>query len=174
MIGLHLLSLTSCVYIITTCLVVFSLASLSTSPSLTILLGLPAVSALQKMAEQIPFDIIADVLTKLGSSAIQQIGSAFGVAKELRKLTKKLTTIKGVLVDAEKRQEESDAVKAWLQRGGVARQVSDFFSSSNQLVFSFKMSSRVKNIKEEVDEIVKEMNLLNLVQGNIVSEGGGE
>ena len=41
-------------------------------------------------------------------------------------------------------------------------------TSSNQLVFSFKMSSRVKNIKEEVDEIVKEMNLLNLVQGNIV------
>ena len=142
------------------------------------------------MAEQILFNIIADVLTKLGSSSIQQIGSAFGVAKELTKLTKKLTTIKGVLVDAEKRQEESDAVKAWvrrlkdvvydaddllddfathqLQRGGVARQVSDFFSSSNQLVFSFKMSSRVKNIKEEVDEIVKEMNLLNLVQGNIV------
>ncbi|RVW93459.1 putative disease resistance protein RGA4 [Vitis vinifera] len=30
------------------------------------------------------------------------------------------------------------------------------------------MSSRVKNIKEEVDEIVKEMNLLKLVQGNIV------
>ncbi|RVW93477.1 putative disease resistance protein RGA4 [Vitis vinifera] len=142
------------------------------------------------MAEQILFNIIADVLTKLGSSSIQQIGSAFGVAKELTKLTKKLTTIKGVLVDAEKRQEESDAVKAWvrrlkdvvydaddllddfathqLQRGGVARQVSDFFSSSNQLVFRFKMSSKVKNIKEEVDEIVKEINLLKLVQGNIV------
>ncbi|KAL6314963.1 hypothetical protein AAG906_029184 [Vitis piasezkii] len=125
------------------------------------------------MAEQIPFNIIADVLTKLGSSAIQQIGSAFGVAKELTKLTKKLTTIKGVLVDAEKRQEESDAVKAWVRRlkdvvyDADDLQVSDFFSSSNQLVFSFKMSSRVKNIKEEVDEIVKEMNLLNLVQGNI-------
>ncbi|WKA13269.1 hypothetical protein VitviT2T_030587 [Vitis vinifera] len=142
------------------------------------------------MAEQIPFDIMADVLTKLGSSAIQQIGSAFGVAKELTKLTEKLDAIRGVLLDAEEKQEKSHAVKTWvrrlkdvvydaddllddfathqLQRGGVARQVSDFFSSSNQLVFSFKMSSRVKNIKEEVDEIVKEMNLLKLVQGNIV------
>ncbi|KAL6314976.1 hypothetical protein AAG906_029198 [Vitis piasezkii] len=100
------------------------------------------------MAEQIPFNIIADVLTKLGSSAIQQIGSAFG----------------GVLLDAEEKQEKSHA----LQRGGVARQVSDFFSSSNQLAFRFKMSNRVKNIKEEVDAIVKEIDLLKLVQGNIV------
>ncbi|KAL6313416.1 hypothetical protein AAG906_002806 [Vitis piasezkii] len=87
------------------------------------------------MAEQIPFNIIADVLTKLGSSAIQQIGSAFGVAKELTKLTEKLDAIR----------EKSHAVKTWvrrlkdvvydaddllddfathqLQRGGVARQL---------------------------------------------------
>ncbi|KAJ9672814.1 hypothetical protein PVL29_026162 [Vitis rotundifolia] len=142
------------------------------------------------MAEEIPFNIIAHVLTKLGSSAIQQIGSAFGVAKELTKLTGKLDTIRGVLLDAEEKQEKSHAVKGWvrrlkdvvydaddllddfathqLQRGGVARQVSDFFSSSNQLLFRFKMSNRVKNIKEEVDEIVKEIDLLKLVQGNIV------
>ncbi|RVW21310.1 putative disease resistance protein RGA4 [Vitis vinifera] len=142
------------------------------------------------MAEQIPFSTIADVLTKLGSSAFQQIGSAFGVTKELTKLTKKLDTIKGVLVDAEKRQEESDAVKAWvrrlkdvvydaddllddfemlqLQRGGVARQVSDFFSSSNQVVLRFKMSDRLKDIKEEVEEIVKEIPMLKLIQGKVV------
>ncbi|KAL6314923.1 hypothetical protein AAG906_029142 [Vitis piasezkii] len=126
------------------------------------------------MAEQIPFNIIADVLTKLGSSAIQQIGFAFGVAKELTKLTETLDAIR----------EKSHAVKTWvrrlkdvvydaddllddfathqLQRGGVARQVSDFFSSSNQLAFRFKMSNRLKNIKEEVDEIVKEIDLLKL------------
>ncbi|XP_034678568.1 putative disease resistance protein At1g50180 [Vitis riparia] len=97
------------------------------------------------MAEQIPFNIIADVLTKLGSSAIQQIGSAFGVAKELTKLTEKLDAIRGVLLDAEEKQEKSHAVKTWvrrlkdvvydaddllddfathqLQRGGVARQL---------------------------------------------------
>ena len=141
------------------------------------------------MAEQIPFSTIADVFTKLGSSAVRQIGSACGVAKELTKLTKKLDTIRGVLVDAEKRQEESDAVKAWvrrlkdvvydaddllddfathqLPRGRVARQVSDFFSSSNKVVFRFKMSDRLKNIKEEMDEIVKEIPMLSLIQGNV-------
>eukprot|EP00261_Vitis_vinifera_P031361 XP_019072604.1 PREDICTED: putative disease resistance protein RGA3 [Vitis vinifera] len=141
------------------------------------------------MAEQIPFNTIANVLTKLGSSAFQQIGSAFDVTKELTKLTKKLHTIKGVLVDAEKRQEESDAVKAWVRRlkdvvydaddllddfetlqlqRGVARQVSDFFSSSNQVVFRFKMTDRLKDIKEEVDEIVKEIPMLKLIQGKVV------
>ena len=68
------------------------------------------------MAEQIPFNITSGLLTKLSSTVIQQIGSAFGVGKELTKLTKKLDTIDGVLVDAEKRQEESVAVKSWVRR----------------------------------------------------------
>ena len=141
------------------------------------------------MAEQIPFNIIGGLLTKLSSTVIQQIGSAFGVGKELTKLTKKLDTVNGVLVDADKRQEESVAVRSWmrrlkdvvydvddlldvfatrqLQRGGVEKQVSDFFSSSNQLVFRFQISGRIKNIKKGVDEIVKEIPLLSLVQGSI-------
>ena len=142
------------------------------------------------MADQVPFNIIADILTKLGSSAFQQIASVFGVAKELSNLTKKLDTIKGVLLDAEEKQKESQAVKAWVRRlkdvvydaddllddfathqmlrgDGVARQVSDFFSSSNPLVFRFKTSHRLKDIKGQVDEIVKEIPMLNLIQGNI-------
>ncbi|RVW93412.1 putative disease resistance protein RGA3 [Vitis vinifera] len=172
----------------TACLVVFSCNSLNVSFSYHTLLAFCSFSS-SKMAEQIPFNIIADVFTKLGSSAVRQIGSACGVAKELTKLTKKLDTIRGVLVDAEKRQEESDAVKAWvrrlkdvvydaddllddfathqLPRGRVARQVSDFFSSSNKVVFRFKMSDRLKNIKEEMDEIVKEIPMLSLIQGNV-------
>ena len=75
----------------------------------------------------------------------------FGVPKELRKLEEKLDTIKAVFLDAEEKQEESHAVKAWVRRlkdfvydaddmlddfathqlqRGVARKVSDFFSSS--------------------------------------------
>ena len=144
------------------------------------------------MAEQ----ILLNILTKLGSSAIQRIGSAFGVTKELMKLTMKLDTINGVLLDAEKKREESDAVKAWVRRlkdvvyeaddlldefetlelqpGGVSIQVSDFFLSSNQLLFRFKMSNRVKNIKDEIDKIVKEIPLLNLIRGNIITHRGGE
>ncbi|RVW93406.1 hypothetical protein CK203_035074 [Vitis vinifera] len=40
----------------------------------------------------------------------------FGVPKELRKLEEKLDTIKAVLLDAEEKQEESHAVKAWVRR----------------------------------------------------------
>ena len=145
-----------------------------------------------KMAEQ----ILLNILTKLGSSATQRIGSAFGVTKELTKLTMKLDTINGVLLDAEKKREESDAVKAWVRRlkdvvyepdnlldefetlelqpGGVSSLVGDLFLSSNQLLFRVKMSNRVKNIKDKNDEIVKEIPLLNLIQGNIFTHRGGE
>lgn len=94
-----------------------------------------------------------------------------------------------MVVDAKKKKEENDSVKAWVrrlkdvvydaddlledlathqrQRGGAARQVSDFFSSTNQLLFRLKMSKRLNHIKEEVDEIIKEIPILNLIQGNI-------
>ncbi|RVW36728.1 hypothetical protein CK203_099190 [Vitis vinifera] len=101
------------------------------------------------MAEQIPFSTIADVLTKLGSLAFQQIGSAFGVTKELRSLRRSWTPSK-------------------LQRGGVARQVSDFFSSSNQVVLRFKMSDRLKDIKEEVEGNCERNPMLKLIQGKVV------
>ncbi|RVW19957.1 putative disease resistance protein RGA4 [Vitis vinifera] len=138
------------------------------------------------MAPQIPFSIIDGILTKLASLTTQEI-SIYGVPEEL---SDKLTTVKNVLLDAEEKQEKTGAVKDWvkrlkdvvydaddllddfathqLQRGGVASQVCDFFSSSNQLVFRFKMSNRLRNIKEGVDKIENLINPLELVQGNTV------
>ncbi|CBI32892.3 unnamed protein product, partial [Vitis vinifera] len=108
------------------------------------------------MAYQIPFGVVEHILTNLGSSAFQEIGSMYGVPKEITKLNGKLGTIKAVLLDAEEKQQQQSnrAVKDWvrrlrgvvydaddllddyathyLQRGGLARQVSDFFSSENQ------------------------------------------
>ena len=57
-----------------------------------------------------------------------------------------------------------------LQRG-VVRKVSDFFSSSNQVVFPSKMSNNVKDITERVDDIAKEIPLLNLIQRDITQRG---
>ena len=120
------------------------------------------------MEEQIPFSIIDGILTKLGSLARPEI-AIYGVTTELACLGDTLATVKAVLIDAEEKQEKSHALKAWvrrlkdvvydaddlldvvaihqLQRGGVARKVSDFFSSSNQVTFRFKMSHRLKDIK---------------------------
>ncbi|KAL6314308.1 hypothetical protein AAG906_019004 [Vitis piasezkii] len=127
------------------------------------------------MAEQIPFSVVENVLSSLGSSVVQKMGSMYGVRTELRKLETTLGTLKAVLLDAEDHLEKSHAVKDWvkrlkgvvydvddllddfatyrLQRGGLVRQVSHFFSSSNQVAFRFQMSGRVDDIKEALDEI---------------------
>nr|ADD17346.1 resistance protein XiR1.1 [Vitis arizonica] len=143
------------------------------------------------MAEQIPFSVVENILTNLGS----EIGSMYGVRKEITRLTAKLGAIKAVLLDAEEKQQQSkhavkDWVKDWvrglrgvvydaddllddyathyLQRGGLARQVSDFFSSKNQVAFRLNMSHRLKDIKERIDDIEKEIPKLNLTPRGIV------
>ena len=102
------------------------------------------------MAEQIPFSIAENILTKLGSLVAQEIELACGVRTELEKLQKTLTTINAVLLDAEEQQQEKNhEVENWVRmfkdviydaddllddfatydlgRGGMSRQVSRFF-----------------------------------------------
>ncbi|KAG8645789.1 hypothetical protein MANES_10G092532v8 [Manihot esculenta] len=136
------------------------------------------------MAEQIPFSIAENLLTKLTSIASEEINLVYGFKNDLRKLQTTLSTIKAILVDADKKQEESLAVKDWIRRlkevvydaddllddvateglrrkvegqGRMVRKVCDFFSSSNQIAFRFKMSHRIKDIRERLDEVAKEM-----------------
>ncbi|CAL5356588.1 hypothetical protein CsSME_00045848 [Camellia sinensis var. sinensis] len=68
------------------------------------------------MAEEIIFSIAKNILSKLGSYALQQIGLAWGVKKELKKMENTMLTIQNVLVDAQKQQVSNLAVKEWLQR----------------------------------------------------------
>lgn len=70
------------------------------------------------MATQIPFGVLEHVFIKLGSSAFQEIGSMYGVPKEITKLNVKLGTVKVVLLDAEEKQQQqnSHGVKDWVRR----------------------------------------------------------
>ncbi|KAJ9672968.1 hypothetical protein PVL29_026296 [Vitis rotundifolia] len=143
------------------------------------------------MADQIPFGIVDHILIKLGSLAVQEIRSMYSVPKESTKLSGKLGTIEAVLLDAEEKQQQNNrAVKDWvrrlkgvvyeaddlvddyaihyLQRGGLARQVSHFFSSENQVAFRLNMSHRLKDIKERIDDIAKDIPMLNLIPRDIV------
>ena len=140
------------------------------------------------MAEQIPFSIMENILMKLGSSAGQAIGLAVGVRKELAKLQETLSSIRDVLLDAEEQQGKGHAVENWvsklkeviydaddllddfaahdLQQGGIARQVGDFFSSSNQVVFRFSMGHRIIDIKERLDKIANDISQFNFIPRN--------
>ena len=146
----------------------------------------------QKMAEQIPFSVVENVLSSLGSAVFQKMGSMYGVRNELEKLEETLGTLNAVLLDAEDQLEKSHAVTDWvkrlkrvvyavddllddfatyqLRRGGPARKVSHFFScsSSNQVAFRFLMSGRVDDIKVALDDIKKYIFLLTAIPRNTV------
>ncbi|KAJ9158771.1 hypothetical protein P3X46_024322 [Hevea brasiliensis] len=131
------------------------------------------------MAEHIPFSIAANLLTKLASFTSQEIGLVYGLKGDFRSLENTLSTIKAVLLDAEKKQANSHAVKNWIKRlqdvvydaddlldemateslrrkvegqGRMVRKVCDFFSSSNQIAFRFKMGHRIKDIRQRLAE----------------------
>ncbi|KAH7855820.1 hypothetical protein Vadar_029376 [Vaccinium darrowii] len=135
------------------------------------------------MAEKIAFDIAANILSSLGSIAIQQIGLAWGVEKELENLRAIVSTIKNVLLDAQE-QTNNHAVKEWLQdlkeilydaddlldevatetkrreletHNRLVRKVHYFFASSNSFAFRRKVGSKMKDIRERLEQIVSQI-----------------
>ncbi|KAJ9685659.1 hypothetical protein PVL29_017622 [Vitis rotundifolia] len=50
-----------------------------------------------------------------------------------------------------------------LRRGGMARQVSRFFSSSNQVAFHFRMGHRIKDIRVRLDDIENGISKFNFI-----------
>ncbi|XP_028090744.1 disease resistance protein RGA2-like [Camellia sinensis] len=132
------------------------------------------------MAETLVSNIAGAVLKKIASLALPEINLAWGVKNELRKLENTLSTIKSVLLDAEKQQAKNHAVKDWLEKlkdvvydiddvlddfstetlrwkvevcGSLIKEVSNFFSSSNPLVFRSKMGQKIKKVRLRLDHI---------------------
>ncbi|XP_060975061.1 putative disease resistance protein RGA3 [Cannabis sativa] len=132
------------------------------------------------MAEGVLFDLAGSLIEMLGSAAFEEARLLYGVKDEFQKLVGTIEVIKGVLLDAEEKMVVDNQVKAWLKRLGdifivaddlvdkfhteplqrrvmsgnkFTRQVRVFFSSSNQLVFRFKMGHQIKEIREKLEDI---------------------
>ncbi|MCD7452672.1 hypothetical protein HAX54_017732 [Datura stramonium] len=131
------------------------------------------------MAESFLFNIIERVLAKVSSIAIYDISLAWNVKTELRKLQSTLSTIKAVLLDANKQQGENHEVRDWLEKlrdvvydvddlmddlstqlllqthfqKTFRKKVRKFFSSSNPIIYRFKTGRKVKEIRELLNEI---------------------
>ncbi|KAL2534973.1 putative disease resistance RPP13-like protein 1 [Abeliophyllum distichum] len=141
------------------------------------------------MAEQILFNFVERLVMKLGSYALSQIGLAWGVEKELKKLKTSMTLVRNILLDAEEKQEKNRAVKEWLQRlkelvyeaddlvdefatealrkqvevdGSKRREVRNFFSQSNTITFRYSMGRRVKDVRLRLEEILTDMKKFEL------------
>ncbi|KAJ9158798.1 hypothetical protein P3X46_024344 [Hevea brasiliensis] len=132
------------------------------------------------MEDGILFDIAGEIIKKMGSRALDEIGFWWGVKDELRKLEATVSSIHDVLLDAEEQQKQNHQVKGWLEKlqevvydaddllddfatealrrqvmtgNRMAKEVSLFFSSSNWLVYGFNMCHKIKAIRERLHEI---------------------
>ncbi|KAF2319592.1 hypothetical protein GH714_017387 [Hevea brasiliensis] len=141
------------------------------------------------MAEGVLFDIAGEIIKKLGSRALQEIGVWWGVKDELQKLKGTVSRIRAVLLDAEKKKALNKQVENWLgelqeivydaddliddfatealQRqvmtgNRMTKEVSLFFSSSNRLVYGFKMGHKIKAIRKRLLEIHADTESLKL------------
>ncbi|XP_034206277.1 disease resistance protein RGA2-like [Prunus dulcis] len=67
------------------------------------------------MAEGVLFNIVQGIIERLGSRAFEEIGLVWGVNDELQKLQLLVSRLRAVLLDAEQKQANNEAVKEWLQ-----------------------------------------------------------
>lgn len=131
------------------------------------------------MAESFLFSMVENVLKQVGSFTLQEIGLAWGVESELKKL-KDLSSIKAVLLDADEQHAKNCQLSVWLEKvkdvchdaedvleeaqysalrqqvldthGSFKTKVRNFLSYSN-LELRFKMGHKIKEIRERLDGI---------------------
>ncbi|KAL2923509.1 putative disease resistance protein RGA3 [Bienertia sinuspersici] len=146
------------------------------------------------MADSVLYSIAQEVFRNLGSTALNEIASAWGFKTQLNKLKNTINTLNDVLLDAEQKQTDSLAVLNWLERlttvvyaaddlfdefnavaarkelmGGhkVTKELRTFFSTSNQVAIAFKISGNINKIREELDDIVKDGAQFEFVRGSL-------
>ncbi|KAL1146475.1 hypothetical protein V6Z11_A11G376000 [Gossypium hirsutum] len=149
------------------------------------------------MAEAIAFDIAGGLASKLSSLALSQIGLWWNFKDDIEDLKNTISTIKGVLLDAEEQSMTSNLVKNWLEKlkdalydaddllddfstealrkdllsgNKLTKEVRLFFSSSNQFVYGLKMGRQIKAIKARLTSIGSEAKMFNLVERDSLVE----
>ncbi|OAY40447.1 hypothetical protein MANES_09G023000v8 [Manihot esculenta] len=142
--------------------------------------------------ESFAFNIAEKVLEKIASHTYQEICFAWGLKAELRKLEDILLTVKAVLMDAEEKQVNDPPLRLWLAKlkdalydaedvldefqcedqrrrvlqlyGTTSKKVGHFLSCSNLMAFRIKMSAKVKQIREKLDEIASQKSKFHLIE----------
>ncbi|XP_060670228.1 putative disease resistance protein RGA3 isoform X2 [Ziziphus jujuba] len=134
------------------------------------------------MADSILFGIAQKIIENIASAAVQEIGSIWGVAKELSGLEETISTIEDVLLDAQEKKNHNHQVSSWLKKlegviyeaddlmddvstealrrqlmsgSNMSKKVRTFFSSSNQLVFHRTMAHKIKDINDRLAAVSK-------------------
>ncbi|ESW34216.1 hypothetical protein PHAVU_001G134300 [Phaseolus vulgaris] len=142
------------------------------------------------MAESFLFTIAESLITKIASHAFQEASRLVGLYDNLPDLTKTLSLVKAVLLDAQQKQEHNHQLREWLTQlkivfsdaedlldefecqtlrnkvvkahGTTKDKVSHFFSSSNPLLFRYKMAQQIKDISNRLDKVAADRHKFSL------------
>ncbi|TYI58718.1 hypothetical protein E1A91_D11G380400v1 [Gossypium mustelinum] len=142
------------------------------------------------MAEAIAFDIAAELIIKLSSRALSQVGLWWNLKHDIHDLKRTVCQIKAVLLDAEEKSVTDNLVKVWLEElkdvlydaddllddfsteslrkdlsGGnkLTKEVCLFFSTSNQFAYGLKMGRKMRAIKARLASIESEANTFGFI-----------
>ncbi|XP_047155270.1 putative disease resistance protein RGA3 [Vigna umbellata] len=133
------------------------------------------------MAELFLFSIAESLIAKLASHAFQEASRVVGLYHDLRNLRKTLYLVKAVLLDAQQKQDHNHQLREWLTHlktvfseaedvldefecqtlqnkvvkahGNTKEKVSHFLSTSNPLLFRYKMTQQIKYINKRLDKV---------------------
>ncbi|KAA0058608.1 disease resistance protein RGA2-like [Cucumis melo var. makuwa] len=142
------------------------------------------------MAESIIFAVAGNMITKMGSLALRELGLSWRINDELDKLQGTLSAIRAVLLDAEEQQSKSHAVKDWISKlkdvfydiddlvdelsyetlkkqvltesRRTTKHVRIFFSKFHQISFGLKMGQQIKEVREKLNAIADDKDKLHL------------
>ncbi|CAN1163021.1 Putative disease resistance protein RGA4 [Linum perenne] len=154
------------------------------------------------MAEAALFNVADWVLNQLGSKLLQEASLLWGVEDDVHKLTRTLSTIHALLLDADQKSSSSSSsqthqLQLWLKelsevvydaqdlldefstelrrrRHGtlttasgtqrISKEVTNFFSSSNQVAYGLKIAHGIQEIRARIDEIAERGSMFNLLE----------
>ncbi|XVF42529.1 hypothetical protein PTKIN_Ptkin01aG0370900 [Pterospermum kingtungense] len=143
------------------------------------------------MAELFLFNIAERVLEKIALLAVGEVSLAFNVKSDLKKLQDTMTSIKAVLLDAERQQHRNEKLRLcmWKLRDifydaedvidefecealrkqvanhpSISLKVRYLASCSFPLSFSLKMGHKIRDINVRLEELATEWNSFNLGQ----------
>ncbi|KOM34163.1 hypothetical protein LR48_Vigan02g031300 [Vigna angularis] len=142
------------------------------------------------MAESLLFSSAESLLGKLASAALQEASLAFGVHRHLQHIKETMELIRGVLLDAEKKNPQSSALSEWLTQikrvfsdaedivddfecealrkhvvntyGSCSRKVRRFFSSSNPFVYRLRMAHHIQDINTRLAKLAAQRSMFGL------------
>ncbi|KAG4123593.1 hypothetical protein ERO13_D11G335400v2 [Gossypium hirsutum] len=142
------------------------------------------------MAEAIASVIAAELIIKLSSRALSQVGLWWNLKHDIHDLRRTVCQIKAVLLDAEEKSVTDNLVKVWLEElkdvlyeaddllddfstealrkdvsGGnkLTKEVRLFFLTSNQFAYGLKMGRKMKAIKARLASIEREANTFGFI-----------